>query len=742
MRKVRALLLSAAPLFLVGLLFFSFRSDPLPRTLRVGYFNFSPYMIPSPRQAPSGFTISVFEELARRRGIQLVWVDTTGRIEQALAAGEIDLYPLFLRTPARLSRFAFSDPWWQTTLVLVSPARQPVRSASELPGKTIGVFTGSYTAQIVQRLAPDARLVPAGAIQDVLEPVCAGRAHAAVAEARALQLLLARANRPCPGLDLHVQPIPEFTLDYGVAALPSHQTWANTLQDEILDMTIDGSLATIGARWNVYSTNQFGIFRDLLLLRNRTVVLSLTVLLLLLALLAFVRMYFQMRQAREIALAASQAQTRFLANITHEIRTPLNGILGMSQLLDSTELNTSQRDYLDAITASGNVLLNLINDFLDLAKIEAGHLHLESIPFSPESPAERVLQVLAPRAHQKQISLTCFIDPAVPAEISGDPTRLQQILFNLIGNAIKFTHAGSIALEVTRPQPTVLRFEIDDTGIGVPSEARSRLFARFEQADASTTRRFGGTGLGLAICRELVFLMKGTIGYTPLPTGSRFWFEIPIPPLPVPPAPRLACRVCYTIDDAPTRRLLARLLPLWGASLVDRPELADFVLEGPEWRPPLRLSRLRQALSAQSTPPAAQTIARPRLGLQILVAEDNAVNQRLLLTFLRKLGCDADLAADGKLAVDAAESKHYDVILMDCRMPVLDGFSATSQIRASAGPNRSTPIYAVTAGALNLHQEALSAGGFNGLLLKPYSFSALESLLREIPSSQSSVPAP
>lgn len=416
--------------------------------------------------------------------------------------------------------------------------------------------------------------------------------------------------------------------------------------------------------------------------------------------------------------------------------TPLNGILGMARLLSFTELKPEQREYAEAINTSGDVLLTLINDCLDLAKIESGRLDLETIEFSFENISERVLQVFGPRAAEKGLSINAYVDPEMAATFYGDPNRIQQILFNLIGNAVKFTDRGHVWLEAYSLAPGLVRCLVEDTGPGIPPEAQSRLFQRFSQTDSSTTRKFGGTGLGLAIVRELVLKMGGQIGYELLPTGgSRFWFTLPLRVASPPEIPKFQKRVAIASQDPTSIRLLSRILPQWGCRLVHPLEQPDLLLDGPDWAPPLRLSRLRTALSNEQPKPQQRTTAPMQaLGLNVLVAEDNLVNQRLITTFLKKLGCKTELVENGELAINKALSTDYDVILMDYQMPVLDGLAAVRKIRASGGSRAATPIIAVTAGILSINRNEFLAAGFNDILVKPYSLDSLYFILHSVQS--------
>ncbi|WP_309604402.1 ATP-binding protein [Phenylobacterium sp.] len=388
------------------------------------------------------------------------------------------------------------------------------------------------------------------------------------------------------------------------------------------------------------------------------------------------RVQVELQQAKAAAESASRTKSDFLASMSHEIRTPMNAIMGIADLLAKTALTPEQDKFVQIFRRSGDNLLNLINDILDLSKVEASQLDLERTGFSLSDHLEKVMEMVAPRAQEKALTLVCEIAPGVSNDLVGDPTRLRQVLLNLLGNAIKFTGAGSVSLRVEPDAdgavPTALRFTVTDTGIGIADDKLDRVFERFTQADSSTTRRFGGSGLGLTISRRLVELMGGRIWVeSEIDQGSLFAFAVP-----------------FEVSTAPRRAVVA---------------------------------------------PVGVDPDAPLPALRILMAEDSPDNCTIALAYLEDTPYVVDVAENGLLACQMFKAGRYDLVLMDRQMPAMDGLTATRTIRAweTANHRSPTPIIALTASALKGDRESCLAAGCTAYLTKPIKQEVLLQAIRD-----------
>ncbi|MCC6362526.1 MAG: response regulator [Bryobacterales bacterium] len=501
-------------------------------------------------------------------------------------------------------------------------------------------------------------------------------------------------------------------------------------------------------------------------------------------------------RARRQAEQALAARTQFIANVSHEIRTPLNGILGMTELLLASPLDEAQREYTEAVNISGQALLGMINQLLDFSKIDAGKMDLERTEFSPLHVVEEIATLFSAKAAEKNLEIVSVAHPMMPRTVVGDAGRLRQVLSNLTSNAIKFTESGSVLIEASlierSASMTTLRFVVEDTGIGIPAAFHEKLFEPFSQLDTSSTRRFGGTGLGLSICRELVHLMGGSIGFDgERKQGASFWITIPfsLSRASTDTMMRLAkggLRILCVDPNPHVRRALRIQLETWGASVLEASSLAEaegvaektfhlaflggdqplkkfrerfegcipIVLVSPRagsgiaarseegahflHKPVRQLPLWNCILQAIGNLPAGtepQGAGYPANGARVLVVEDNTLNQKVIVHFLHRLGCEATVVCNGQEAVEIAARKAFDLILMDYQMPVLDGVAATRQIRSREKPERRTPIIALTAASLPQDRELCEEAGMDGFLSKPVAFDSLRAVIETLPAA-------
>jgi len=642
--------------------------------LTIGFDNSPPYYFPDPHGNPTGPAVEIVKAAAKSQSIPLRWVFSAQGSERSLTSGAVDLWPVFADLPERRKTFQVSIPWAKISYELIFPESAPIPDKEHVQRKKLAVATrlGS-DARMAGQFLNGARVVPKSTVAEVLAAVCSGEVQAGLLSANPF----ADSHTPvCPVGPLGIRVIEGADFSMGVGASRSNGRAvraAGRLAPEIGRMAADGRLSSIDFHWNTKVAIETAAIFAYRRARLYSIVFLIALAVLATMLAGLILVARRLRVARREAEVASRAKSCFLANMSHEIRTPLNGVIGLSRLLEGMPIPAEALEMVRMIRSSGDALLRVINDVLDFSKVEAGKMDLEVAPFHLHRCLEESLWLFRATANEKGLRLGCRLAPELPMYVAGDDTRLRQVVLNLISNALKFTSSGEVVLSagVERRDETscCIAIEVRDTGIGIASDQLPRLFSSFNQADASISRRFGGTGLGLAISKRLVELMGGTIAVESKPgEGTRFRFTVPLGNAQEPAAP---------------------------------------------------LAALPPAVYADNQ-------------LSVLVAEDNVVNQKVVLMLLKKLGVQADLVADGAQAIEAVMGNHYDLVLMDVQMPEVDGLTATREIRRRLPSGRQPVIFGLTAHATTEYRDICLGAGMNGYLTKPLEPRKLRELIADL----------
>ncbi len=713
---------------------------------------------------PEGFAVDVVNEAARRADIRLEWIRVDGDPVESIRSGRVQLWPLVADLTERRRWVYLSKPWWQSDRVLVFSRQAGIHGIADLKQARLG-YVGAYSPghlAFLERKAAEAIQIRSS--PEALSQLCQGSFAGVVIDYRQFQRALLDRPAGCRDFVFDYEPAPVLGQAFSLGAAYGLESVVERLSAEIAAMYTDGRYARIAQKWHLISAQDATLMRWTVESQRRSVQLQWGLMLAMILVLAIGSLWVLARRARLAAEQGAQARSRFLANMSHEIRTPLNGILGMTELVLGTRLNAVQRDYIGVAKSSAENLLVILNDILDFSKIEAEKLELDTVDFSPEETVGSAVRIFALLAAQKSVQLTVRIDPRIPEVVAGDPVRFRQVLVNLVGNAVKFTHQGRIHVElrldaVSAPKaPVAIFVSVQDTGIGIAPEKQATVFEAFAQASNSMTRRFGGTGLGLSIARELVRLMGGRLQLESTPgVGSNFFFtaEFAAARSPRRRAPLLAGdRIALVGPAGEERGLLVEMLQSLEATIVDPaadppPHLFlitedDYPVEAqPAVIPCLRVGEpvmvgteeilisrpvfrtaladaIRRALRPQPATPDEVSGRRPA-GLSVLVVEDNLINQKVVQRMLETAGHRVLIAANGREALKSMLTRPFDVVLMDVQMPEMSGIRVTRVWRRYEQRHQRppVPIIGLTAMSMKGDRDECLRSGMNDCLGKP-----------------------
>lgn len=656
---------------------------PAGQIVRIGCTDCPPFDDQAGANPMSGFAVAVAAEAASRLKLPVHFQPVTQSGKKALLKGEVDIWPRLAPDSSTGSLF-IGEPWINMNYsLLVRRGAPPLSAGSQLK---IAHVEDAFLRNLVNQAAPGATSVPSRPAE-ILARVCLGEADAAFLESRvAYALLLSDHGGTCNGVGFETRPVKGLTRAASLGARKEFAWAARQLREEIGRMAADGSLSELHAKWFYSPASETGMLeliqtaeQDLFTLR--AVAGLLAFLLLLLA--------YQSRRlgrAREAAERANDLKTRFVASVSHELRTPLSGIIGVTEMLGDTPLTAHQSELVRLARSTSQTLVQVLTDLLDVASVEAGNLAVAHSVFELRAAVDEVVVMVAGRAAEKGIQLDTLFEPGLPRRVQGDPARLRQVLMNLLANSVKFTDQGGVKLQVSLEQASpfnwTVAFAVADTGTPIPKADLARILDDFSSVPPGQELPRRAGGVGLAISRRLIKLMGGVMTVASDPAmGTCFRFTLP------------------------------------------------FEVAGSEYSPGEQ--------PATTTPTTQQRGRR----LRVLVCEDDPVSRKVAVHMLGKLAHHVEAVTRGADAVELAARQQFDLVLMDCQLPDIDGFEAARQIRSGGGASAGAPVVALTAAALSEDRQRCKDHGMDGFLAKPLSLAALADALGQFGPEASPRPA-
>lgn len=707
------------------------------RTFRIGFEHAPPNQIVDDKGQPSGLAIEVVAEAARRAGIRLTWVHTPGGAAKAFPSAQIDLFPLFTELPERLSYAYFSEPWRTTTYALVWRQDSGVSNPSAFGARPLAIPSDRWATMEARARFPAATVKQVAFQQEVLRAVCTGAADGGLIFSNPTTLDALAPEPSCAAVGLRSLRLDDSGGRLSVAARradPAAMAAADRIRQAIDGMWSDGTMQGTFLKWLAATSFERETLIRLQEARQRN--WELGALAAIAGGLVLILAYLVWRLRR-----TQRAQSDFLASMSHEIRTPMNGMLGMAELLETSGLQPGQGELVATMRESGESLLTILNEILDSAKLESGRMRYASLPFDLWAVAEVTAGLFAVSAGQRGMDVRVEIDARTPRIVEGDGMRVRQIVMNLVGNALRFTDEGYIAIGL-RPDGDGVLISVQDTGTGIGPDEQAEIFEAFRQGKDRTQ---GGTGLGLSICKRLAEGMGGRISVTS-EVGEGATFEVRLPLRGVPFAMVAERRVLLWAPGSEAREHTIKVLSAfrlpWGQTAGDFPSGATFaVWTGSSPPPPMPRVQIYAVMAQGGTAPgdwpilslplrpsrlleepagiASKAAVQSGKGCLVLVVEDNKVNQRVVRGLLERMGCEVVIAENGVEGVARAREARFDLILMDCLMPEMDGWRATEAIREFEKGRAPHFIVAVTANAFAEDRERCRKAGMDDFLAKP-----------------------